>query len=89
MSHTSGYQLYLVYLRDAETALDPSEFDGMRQLDAGLFLIQSDESRSRVYHAVKHATGAEKLLVAPLADDPKFKGMEAGALKWLRQLDQT
>lgn len=76
--------LYLIYLRDPETPLDESEFDGLRRLDDGLYLIRSGQSRSKVYHAVKWATEPQRLLVAPLGDDPKFLGMDSGALKWLR-----
>ena len=50
----------------------------------GLTLIDSVESRSAVYHAVKRRIPeGTALLVAPLADDPKFKGMASGAKAWL------
>lgn len=84
MPEDAETHLYLIYLRDPRTPLEPAEFSGMRALDDGLFLFASGESRSRVYHAIKRAAQPEGLLVAPLADDPKFKGMEEGALKWLR-----
>ncbi len=76
--------LYLVYVRGPQRRLDPAEFDRLLALDDGLYLICSGLSRSKVYHSVKHATRPEALLVAPLADDPKFMGMEEGALKALR-----
>ncbi|MGB3626643.1 MAG: hypothetical protein WA989_12490 [Henriciella sp.] len=76
--------LYLIYLRAPQTPLDPAEFDRLLTLEDGLYLIASPLSRSKVYHGVKHATRPEALLVAPLADDPKFMGMEEGALKALR-----
>ena len=76
--------LYLIYLRAPETPLDPAEFDRLLVLEDGLYLIASPLSRSKVYHGVKHATRPEALLVAPLEGDPKFMGMEAGALKRLR-----
>ena len=79
-------ELYLVYLRDPERALDISEFEGLRQLDDRLYLLQTGEDRSRVYHAMKRACGPAGLLVAPLSEAPKFKGMAGGALKWLRNL---
>lgn len=84
MADDGGERLYLIYLRGAETPLAPEEFPGMAQLADDLFLLRSAQSRSKVYHSVKWASRPEALLVAPLADDPKFKGMEAGALKWLR-----
>lgn len=55
-------------------------------LRPGLILIDSTDSRSVVYHALKHhcppGTG---VLVAPLADDPKLSRLAPGATKWLRQ----
>ncbi|WP_018148687.1 hypothetical protein [Henriciella marina] len=82
-----AFTLYLIYIRDPQTPLDPDTFDGMRRLDDALFLIRTTASRSRVYHSVKWACQPAALLVAPLGDDPKFKGMDAGALNWLRHLD--
>jgi hypothetical protein len=79
--------LYLIYVRDPQTPLDPDTFAGMRRLDDALFLIKTTASRSKVYHSVKRACEPAALLVALLGDDPKFKGMEAGVLKWLRRLD--
>lgn len=53
-------------------------------LREGLTLIDSVESRSAVYHAVKRRIPeGTALLVAPLADDPKSKGMAPGAKAWL------
>lgn len=37
-----------------------------------------------LYHSLKAAHHPGRLLMAPLADDPKFKGMADGALKTLR-----
>lgn len=76
--------LYLIYLRSPRHSLRVSEFAGMRQLDEGLYVLRSDQSRSKVYHAIKRAAQPEGLLVAPLADDPKFMGMAPGALASLR-----
>ena len=61
--------------------------DGIRLRD-GLYLIQSELTRSKLYHRIKwQLKDGAALLVAPLADDPKFKGMEAGSLKWLRDIE--
>lgn len=58
--------------------------DGVR-LHAGLYLIRTELTRSKLYHRIKwQLEDGAGLLVAPLADDPKFKGMEAGSLKWLK-----
>ena len=54
-------------------------------LHPGLLLIDSDATRSEVYHALKHHLPPETpLLVAPLADDPKFSRMTPGTTAWLR-----
>ena len=78
--------LYLLYCRetDAGAALN-LHGDGYR-LNDGLYLIRSDLDRSPLYHRIKRQLGPDApLLVAPLDGDPKFKGMNAGALKWLRE----
>ena len=59
----------------------------VRRLDDGLYLVRTGRSRSELYHDVKRRTRPRKLLVAPLAAAPKFKGMAEGALKWVRALD--
>lgn len=58
-------------------------------LNDGMWLVRSELTRSRLYHLVKRQLpDGSALLVAPLgdrpADWPKFKGMAAGALAWLR-----
>ncbi len=55
------------------------------RLRDGLYLVQSDETRSKIYHRIKRFLAPDAgLLLAPLADAPKFKGMEPGALNWVR-----
>lgn len=58
-------------------------------LEDGLWLIRSDLTRSKLYHRIKWQLPEDTaLLLAPLSDEregwPKFKGLAAGALKWLR-----
>ncbi|WP_370326494.1 hypothetical protein [Euzebya sp.] len=54
-------------------------------LAPGLAFLDSDQSRSRVYHALKdHLPSGTPLLVAELHEVPKFKGMAPGALAWAR-----
>jgi hypothetical protein len=54
-------------------------------LRPGLVLLRSSHTRSEVYHALKYAVPEGRaLLVAPLADAPKSKGMAPGASAWLR-----
>lgn len=76
--------LYLVYV---DLASPPElTFDGAHfELRPGLYLVETDSIRSRLYHDVKHQLPADTpLLAAPLADAPKFKGMASGALAWVR-----
>lgn len=75
--------LYIVYL-EAEVAPDPVQSLDLLELAPGLYLAETTRTRSQLYHALKRRFAPRRLLVAPLADAPKFKGMRAGALKWLR-----
>lgn len=59
-------------------------------LAPGLWLVRSELTRSKLYHRIKRQLHeGTALACAPLADTPagwpKFKGMEAGALAWLKQ----
>jgi len=76
--------LYLVYLDPDDGKLDgvPSAL----RLTQGIYVLSSDQTRSRVYHQVKALTAPVALLVAPLQGIPKFKGMDRGALKRLRAM---
>ena len=76
--------LYLVYL-DVDVAAHPEPSPDLVELAPGLYLTESSRTRSQVYHAIKWRYSPRQLLVAPLAGDPKFKGMAPGVLKWLRQ----
>lgn len=59
-------------------------------LRPGLLLLDSAATRSVVYHALKHHLPEDtSLLVAPLADAPKMKGMSPGATTWLRHRGRT
>lgn len=76
--------LYLVYV-DIDVAGHPEPSPDLVELAPGLYLSESHRTRSQVYHAIKWRFAPRRLLVAPLADDPKFKGMEPGVLAWLRR----
>lgn len=57
----------------------------IQPLADGLVLIESDLSRSRLYHGLKELQDREEaLLVVVVTVAPKFKGMEPGALAWVR-----
>ena len=54
-------------------------------LQPGLFMVRSERTLSRLYHAIKRQLpGDTALIVAPVEGAPKFKGMAEGALKWVR-----
>jgi hypothetical protein len=78
--------IYLAHI--GEHALGPDEagpWADLFVLAPGLVLVDSEHTRSEVYHGLKHALPeGSALLVAPLAEAPKFKGMASGAGSWLR-----
>ncbi len=51
----------------------------------GLAFVDSDDTLSRVYHALKWSLPeGVALAVAPVADQPKAKGLAPGTNSWLR-----
>jgi len=82
--------LYLVWHDPAATPDAPLDLHGDgHPLAEGLWLIRSPLTRSKLYHRIKwQLPGDAAIACAPLADDPagwpKFKGMESGALAWLK-----
>lgn len=49
-------------------------------------LVESPETLSRVYHELKWSLpDGAALVVAPLAERPKLKGLPAGTTTWLRE----
>ena len=82
--------LYLVWHAPEAAPAGPLDLHGDgHPLSDGLWLVRSPLSRSKLYHRIKwQLPGDAALACAPLADDPdgwpKFKGMAAGALAWLR-----
>jgi hypothetical protein len=79
-------QLFVVHV-EAEKPLDISGDQTTIRLNESLFLVRSEHTQSQLYHSIKRKLDPEKLFVGVLADDPKFKGMADGALKWLRSDD--
>jgi hypothetical protein len=79
--------LYLAHLDGHD--LEPEVAGPWREvfvLRPGLVLVDSDERRSVVYHALKDQLPPGcPLLVAELDEVPKFKGMASGALRWARE----
>lgn len=79
----------MLYLASEDTGELDESIEGP-WLDAvvlrpGLLLLDSDATRSEVYHALKHHLPEGcALLVAELAGPPKMKGMAEGSTTWLR-----
>ena len=78
--------LYLADVGDVDLSAAPGPWRAMFALRPGLVFVDSDQSRSVVYHALKDLLPPDSaLLVAALDDVPKFKGMAPGALAWARE----
>ena len=81
--------LYLLW-HDPAARADRLDLHGdAHPLAPGLWLVRSGLTRSKLYHRIKwQLPQGAALLCAPLADEPdgwpKFKGLEEGALRWLR-----
>ena len=58
-------------------------------LRPGLVLLDSTHSRSEVYHGLKWSQPEGRaVLVAPLADAPKAKGVASGLQRWLQAAER-
>lgn len=79
---TGDPTLYLVHLDNCAAQAMPGP--ELVALAPRLYLAESTRTRSQLYHALKRRFQPGRLLVAALDGDPKFKGMRAGALAWLR-----
>ena len=83
--------LFLAWL-GGPTAVDevmgaPGPWREVIETAPGLLLIDSDDSLSRVYHEVKWLLPhGSALLVAPLSERPKARGLATGTVSWLRRL---
>ncbi|MFA9431938.1 hypothetical protein [Egicoccus sp. AB-alg2] len=80
----------MLYLADLDGHALPTGTAGpwreLRELRPGLLFVDSEQSRSTVYHGLKDALPpGTPLLVAELHEVPKFKGMAPGALAWARR----
>lgn len=64
----------------------PGPWRDMHVAAAGLLMVESDETLSRVYHELKWSLPeGTSLLVAPVAATPKLKGLAPGTVTWLRE----
>ena len=87
--HSGRMTVYVVWASDLHE-VDPSrDLAGpWRQIvvaAGGLAFVDSDDTLSRVYHALKWSLpDGSALVVAPIADLPKAKGLAPGTNTWLR-----
>jgi hypothetical protein len=77
-----------VYL--AWSSEDVTEMEGpwqeARPLAPGLLAVDSTAQLSAVYHAIKWSlSDGASLIVVPVHQTPKSRGMAAGSTTWLRQ----
>ena len=83
-------ELYLIWYDPGADLAEPLDLHGDgHPLADGLWLVRSALTRSKLYHRIKWQLPEDTALAcAPLQDAPqgwpKFKGMEAGTLAWLR-----
>lgn len=81
-----------VFLAWTSDALPPEEVGRLegpwrevRPVAPGLLLVESDEPLSPVYHALKWSLPQDAaLVVTPVLERPKLKGVAPGTTTWLR-----
>jgi hypothetical protein len=83
--------LYIVYFdadEDSEVRNEaPAGALKSFRLQPGMHLVHSELTQSRLYHKIKRKLSADAaLFVGAMSEAPKFKKMDAGALKWVRSL---
>ena len=63
----------------------PGPWREVRRAAPGLLLVDSDDTLSRVHHELKWSLPDDSpLLVVPISERPKLKGLESGTQAWLR-----
>lgn len=80
----------MIFLAYADVATDRVLADGLADdaiaLAPGLLAVDTELSRSKLYHGLKHLRAkGTPLLVTSLTEVPKLTGMEPGSLAWFRQ----
>lgn len=76
--------VYLAWTSDAVPDLQ-GPWHEARAIAPGLLVVDSTESLSAVYHAIKWSLPSEaSLMVVPVDRTPKSRGMAAGTTTWLR-----
>lgn len=88
--HTREMTVYVVWTSADLHELEPGQdlagpWREVRVAAGGLAFVDSDETLSAVYHALKWSLpDGVALTVGPLADLPKAKGLAPGTNSWLR-----
>lgn len=80
-----GMTVYLAWTSENLPDLE-GPWHEARLVAPGLVAVDSTESLSAVYHAIKWSLeGEASLIVVPVHQTPKSRGMAAGTTRWLRQ----
>lgn len=71
---------------DDEAASLEGPWSELHAVAPGLLLVESDDTLSKVYHALKWSLADEDaaLIVTPVESRPKLKGLTPGTTTWLR-----
>ncbi|MBE7324722.1 hypothetical protein IEQ44_08655 [Nocardioides sp. Y6] len=82
--------VFLAWTSDVVTPEEVGRLEGpwreVRPVAPGLLLVESDETLSPVYHALKWSlTEGAALVVTPVLERPKLKGVAPGTTTWLRE----
>ena len=83
----SAMTVFLAWTSDSVD--DPTTLEGpwsqVRVAAPGVLLLESTETLSKVYHALKWSLSEEAaLIVSPVHETPKLRGLAAGTTTWLR-----
>ena len=82
---TEAMTVFMAWVSEPAPADLAGPWDELRVAAPDLLLISSGDTLSRVYHQLKWALPEHSaLIVAPLAQVPKLKGLPQGTLSWLR-----
>lgn len=79
--------VYLAWTSYADVSSEQLDgpWEEARVVAPGLVLVESSEALSPVYHAIKWSLpDGEALVVTPVTQRPKLKGLAPGTTTWLR-----
>jgi hypothetical protein len=78
-------RIYLVWATDLPTALE-GPWREVRHVAPGVAFVDSTDTLSAVYHAIKWQLADDAaLVVAPVGAMPKSRGLAPGTTAWLRR----